>query len=125
MSEESEIKVLYRYEMFHFGETASLNLIEHEVLRRTPKGFWIFLSYNREKWVAENARNKFAHKTKHGALKGYVRRKTYRNHCIAAEMERNEETIIEAKRLLRKNDKQGEKQIAKGSGRLTNSGRIR
>lgn len=109
MSEESEIKILYRYEMFHFGENASLNLIEHEVLRKTPKGFWILFKYGREKWVAENARNKFAHKTIYGALKGYIRRKTYRNHCITSEMERNDKTIIEAKRLLKKHDKQGKK----------------
>lgn len=109
MSQESEIKILYRYEMYHFGDRTTLNLIEHKVIKKTPKGFWILWKYGKNKWIAENARNKFAHKTIKGALKGYVRRKTYRNHCISLEMDRNYETIIEAKELIKKHDKQRKK----------------
>ncbi len=102
-------KKLYRYELEVWKELPSLELKKFEILRYTPKGFWIKTEWNREKWVSNFGRSRYAQTSKREALKHYIRRKTYRNHCIMNEMERNDRTILIAKELLKKHDKQGKK----------------
>tara|TARA_R110000850_G_scaffold74602_2_gene163258 strand:- start:413 stop:733 length:321 start_codon:yes stop_codon:yes gene_type:complete len=104
-----EIKYLYRYTLEYWQGTAKINLKEYPILRYTPKGCWINIGYNREKWVSNNARTKFAQPSIREALKHYVRRKMYRNNCILNEMNRNDVTIIVAKQLLKEHDKQRKK----------------
>jgi len=107
--EEPKIKYLYRYILEHWQGAAKLTLQEYEILRETPKGVWINIGWNREKWVSNYANKRFAQPSKREALKHYIRRKIYRNHCIELEMDRNNDTLITAKALLKKNDKQGKK----------------
>lgn len=104
-------RVLYRYELSYWKGSPALELVEYEILKDTPKGYWIRQGgkYGVKRWISKNARNKYAHKSVIYALKGYIRRKTYRNVCIESELIRNEETIKEAKYLIKQHDKQGKK----------------
>lgn len=112
-------KYLYRYILEHWQGTAQISLREYEIDRFTPKGCWIKIAYGREKWVAKGSRNGYAQPSKREALKHYIRRKMYRNHCIMEEMNRNDVTIITAKQLLKEHDKQGKKSATKRSGKLS------
>lgn len=102
-------KILYRYVLEYSFEASRVSLREFKVIKETEKGYWIEIYYNRKKWVSNFARNRWAHPSKKEALKHYIRRKIYRNHCIMDEMARNDITIIKAKELLKKHDKQGKK----------------
>ncbi len=104
-----KVKSLYRYEMAHYNDRTELIKTVYNVERATPSGYWIKKTkWGKERWINSTARNRFAWETESGALKGFIRRKTYRNHCIKSEMERNNETLILAKQKL-KDDKQGKK----------------
>ena len=109
---------LYRYVLEYWEGNAKLSLRSYLIIKRTPQGYWIETGHNRKKWVSDFARARWAHPQEREALKHYIRRKTYRNHCIMDEMDRNDITIIEAKRLLQKHDKQGNKPTTKGSSKL-------
>jgi hypothetical protein len=108
-----DTKFLCRYEMSHFEGVARLYLVEHTILGKTPKGVYIEISYGRKRWVGNTTRNRYAHNTEREALKHFIRRKSYRNHCIELELVRNESVLAEAKYLLHKDDKQGKKQTTK------------
>jgi len=122
---EKKIKYLYRYEMEHWEGIPKLFLIKLPIVGKTPCGIYVELKHNRRRWIGNTTRNRYAHNSEEQALKGYIRRKTYRNHCIELEAERNEATLIDAKELLRKYDKPGKEQITKGSPQLSGIGRLR
>lgn len=109
MEEKPKVNYLYRYVLEHWCGNVELKLIQFQVVRETPKGYWILAEYGREKWVSNFGRNRWAQPSKREALKHYIRRKTYRNHCIVEEIERNDKTLKEAKELLKEHDKQGKK----------------
>ena len=112
-------KYLYRYILEHWQGAAQITLREYKIVRYTPKGCWINIGYGREKWVANNSSSGFAKPSKRAALKHYISRKMYRNHCIMNEMARNDATLITAKKLLKEHDKQGKKPVTKRSGKLS------
>lgn len=109
MEEKPKVNFLYRYVLEHWCGTTKLSLRKFKVTKETEKGYWIEIHYNRKKWVSNFARNRWAQPSKREALKHYIRRKMYRNHCIMEEMARNDVTIIKAKELLKEHDKQGKK----------------
>lgn len=100
---------LYRYILEYWKGSAQIALREYDIIRYTPKGYWINIGYGKEKWVMKDSSSGYARTTKRAALKHYISRKMYRNHCIISEMERNDTTLIIAKQLLREHDKQGKK----------------
>jgi len=101
-----EQKFLYRYVLEWGAIRADLVLCTYPIIKVTPQGYWIEINkWGGKKWMSKTARNRFAQDNEKEALKHYIRRKTYRNHCITSELERNDETIVEAKILLRKYDK--------------------
>ena len=93
---------LYRYEISQdLRDKWKLHEVKFPIVRRTPCGAWIEKKYGREKWVSTDSRNRYAHATPKDALKHFVRRKMYRNVCIERELEKNEEVLIEVKRLIK------------------------
>lgn len=115
---ETKIKCLYRYELEHWEGVPKLFLVKLPIVGRTPCGIYVELKYNQRRWIGNNTKNRYAYNSEEQALRAYIRRKTYRNHCIELEFERNETTIIEAKYLLKKHDEQRKKQAPKGSTKL-------
>lgn len=104
-----KVKYLYRYELEYWQGVAKLSLRKLPIIGRTLCGIYVEITRHRRRWIGNTTRNRYAHNDEREALKGYIRRKTYRNHCIMDEMDRNDATLIEAKQLLKEHDKQGKK----------------
>ena len=121
---DSKIKYLYRYEMEHQGGVPSLFLVKLHIIGKTPCGIRVELKSGRTRWIGDTTRNRYAHNDERAALKGFIRRKTYRNHCIELETMRNLSVLIEANLLLKKHDKQGKEPTSKGSVKFNKAGRI-
>lgn len=60
----------------NFPPRVALELLEFELLRETPMGFWIcnpgFFFY--KKWVSKTARKRYAYPTKAEAMKNFIKR---------------------------------------------------
>jgi hypothetical protein len=122
---DKKVKCLYRYEMEHREGVASLFLVELPIVGTTPCGIYVEVSYKRKKWVGNTTKNRYAYNDEKYALKAYIKRKTYRNHCITEEMKRNDVTLSSAKELLKKYDKQGKNSTTKRCPKLPRSGVFR
>jgi len=83
----------YRYETIQYaslgmdGEYVSspipnptLQLIEYDMLKETPKGYWIgfggfgYDKYNWKKWVSKTSVKRYAYPTKEEALQNFIKR---------------------------------------------------
>lgn len=107
------IKEVFRATLRHDNYRGHcLHMRAYKVVRETKCGVWIDIGY-KLKWISLHARNKFACQTEKEAYKQYIRRKSYRNHCIEFELDRNNATIIAAKEIIKNYDKQGKKQDTK------------
>ncbi len=71
---------LYRYE----STPPYLYLYEYEVVKKTPKGFWIDAGY--PKFVLENATKRFAHTNIEDAYISYVKRKLRRKFYLERDL---------------------------------------
>ena len=73
----------YRYEDVHYEDGPRIQLYEFDLLRETPKGYWIIPKYTlfdveeeEDKiWVSKTARKRYAYPTKEEALEGFYHRK--------------------------------------------------
>lgn len=77
-SSPDKITVLYRFDGGMIDNR--LEVVEFQVLRETPKGYWINLAYGgymmkSEKWVSKISRKRFAYPTKDEALDSFIARK--------------------------------------------------
>lgn len=72
--------VLYRYERdnppYYTYDPYIVILKEFEVIKETPKGFWVNDDYGVKKFVlnSENSRKRFAYETKEQALSNFIAR---------------------------------------------------
>ena len=95
-----KLKKLYRYEIQYDEYGSELVCRKFIVEKETTCGYWIKIGYSKSKWVSKDGRNRYAMQTEELALINFIRRKTYRNHCIENELDRNYTTIRKAKRKL-------------------------
>lgn len=65
----------YRYYDKDYTEGRYISYTEYFVVRRTPKGVWISLGYENNKFVKDGARRRYAYPTKAEALESYRIRK--------------------------------------------------
>lgn len=62
------ITKLYRYERDDQNGKVFVNLFEYEVIKETPKGYWIqFAPYDKKHWVSKTSKKKFAYLDKETA----------------------------------------------------------
>ena len=55
-------------------DTVNLSYTEYRVISETPKGYWVYLSYNKKKWTSKTAKSRFAYPTKEEAMNNFYYR---------------------------------------------------
>lgn len=79
------------------GYKLRLNLREFNVIKITPKGFWIklysFNSFDDKRFILNNSKKKFAHLTKKEALTSYKARKQRQIQILRGKLERAEKAL--------------------------------
>ena len=96
-------KVLYRYvgEQNSYWEsiaTYKIVLKTHQILKETPKGFWIRDHVYWKKWVSKDGRKRYAYPTKAEALNNFKFRKEKQRKILKARLD-------EVQQLLNQIDK--------------------
>ena len=96
---------LYRYEDVSYGilndweeVVGSYVKVEernYEVIKETPKGYWIklFSSFDEKKWVSNNAKNRFAYPTKEEALFNFKARKKRQIQILESRLKKAKEAL--------------------------------
>lgn len=75
--------IFYRYEDMFYESGPKIDLLKFEMIRETPKGWWISPYYpfgwyeydERRRWVSKTAVRRYAYPTKKEALHNYRMRK--------------------------------------------------
>ena len=84
---------LYRYHEDDIGEgygpRIRVRLYAFNVVRTTPKGYWISIPYSfKLKWVSSEAKKRFAYPTKEEALQSFRARKRRQVAILSYQLER-------------------------------------
>lgn len=71
--------IFYRAQKICFEEELSLDAInfhysEYRVIKETPKGYWLYISYNKKRFMVKNAKARFAAPSKEAALSDFLHR---------------------------------------------------
>lgn len=75
-----------------------LELYTFDVIRETPKGYWINPYLGGARWVSKTSRKRFAHATQEEALEGFLeRKKAHIRHC-KSRLKRAQEDLDEGNR---------------------------
>lgn len=87
--------VFYRYEREQYCQYGSLGLTEFNLVRETPKGYWICLGnpeqlHSKPKWVSKTSKKRYAYPTKEQALENALRRTESRIRHLNGLIERAE-----------------------------------
>lgn len=85
-------KVLYRYEGEmnpHWDSLVSYKIVLKtlQILKETPKGYWIRDRHYWKKWVSKDARKRYAYPTKKEALFNFKLRKERQEKILKARLE--------------------------------------
>lgn len=96
-------KVLYRYEGeedVHWKSFATYIIVlkTYEILKETPKGYWIRVRHYWKKWVSKDGRKRYAYPTKAEALNNFKLRKEKQKEILKSRLN-------EVEQLLRQIDK--------------------
>jgi hypothetical protein len=75
-----------------YDASVQLYVVPHRVVRHTPKGVWLE-AYGREKFVLREARKKWAHPTKKGAMVSFRKRKARQVVILRAQLQRAERAL--------------------------------
>jgi len=81
----------YRYEEVNYHEIGiRLNERVFELIKETPKGYWIDLfpdmGWNEKKWVSSTAKKRYAYPTKEEALSSFIARKERQIEILKAQL---------------------------------------
>lgn len=117
MSEISENKVLYRYDghafshggcdingdYIHSHSSYKVLLHEYDIIKETPKGFWIDYysnySHGNKKFVRKEGIKKYASQTKEGAKKDFIARRNKQISILESRLERSKLELEIAKKM--------------------------
>jgi hypothetical protein len=93
-------ELFYRYEWV----LDHITLHEYLIIKSTPQGYWIKLFnnfYEKRRWMAKDAKKRFAHKSKKEALESFIKRKRY--YAIILKKRRQDAlySIVKAEQLLK------------------------
>jgi hypothetical protein len=96
---------LYRFDSFlsssiedseyghHVTSIVEVCLFRYEILRKTPKGVWIYLNFGDEKFVLSNARKRYACPTIEEAKESFKARKSKEIKILQARIDHAKEAI--------------------------------
>lgn len=100
----------YRYEVRRYSvvidaereeygvSSPKLELLTFDVIRETPKGYWIDTYFGDTRWVSKTSRKRFAYPSKEEALEGFInRKKAHLKHC-QSRLDRAKSDLREAQR---------------------------
>ena len=94
---------LYRYHDCWDGNGGKrTRLFRFEVVRTTPKGFWIVDEYGKERWVQDvdkHSRKRYAFKTKERALSNFMARKNKQIQIMEHHVEGIKQALKQAEAL--------------------------
>lgn len=90
------VKILYRYE----GGEDRLFVVTYNIVKWTPKGYWIKYS-PKNKWVAAEGKKRFAYPTEREAMKGFKYRKKRQIYLLSRSLAYAEDQLCEIKKLLK------------------------
>lgn len=84
--------VLYRYEgemdsYWSHLSTYKIVLKTHQILKETPKGYWVRHNMYWKKWVSKDGRKRFAYPTKAEALFNFKKRKEKQQKILKARLD--------------------------------------
>jgi len=108
--------VIRRYASMHSEESfinnTKLKLEEYDLVKETPKGYWIGMYFNPyydepfwKKWIPKKSKKRFAYPTKEEALENYIKRTEKRLKILNAQIWDCKEGLNLAKNLKEKNKK--------------------
>lgn len=64
---------LYRMDATQFTDSTRLNMVSYDVIKETPKGYWIDIWP--KKWVSKNGKKRFAYPTQEEAKISFIKRR--------------------------------------------------
>jgi hypothetical protein len=90
--DHNDLGVLYRYEgeqdeHFSFITTYKIVLKEFQIIKVTPKGYWIRQNFYFKKWVSNDCTRRFAYPTKNEALFHFKKRKEKQLKILTSQVE--------------------------------------
>ena len=88
--------VFYRYE----NPGDRIHLYEYPFLKETPKGYWIGVFFEGEKWVSKTARKRFAYPTKELALESFKARKNRQILLLTTQLIKSKKALIIAEDMI-------------------------
>lgn len=104
----------YRYEAYQQGEhfpNTMLRLVEFNLHKETPKGYWIGYGHNEpgqlrsdSRWVSKNGRKRYAYPTKEEAMNNFILRKQREIKILKARLMYSEDALTVAQLHLNQND---------------------
>lgn len=93
---------------FNYSNT-KLELEEFDLIKETPKGYWIGLYLNPyyddpfwKKWIPKESKKRFAYPTKEEALENYIKRTESRIKILKSQIMESETGLRRAKELKEK-----------------------
>ncbi len=93
---------LYRYDD-PMDEDSRIRLTEYQVMRETPRGYWVrrYQGFGKltERWTSNCSKTRLAHPTKKEALFAYIKRKEYQIPLLEGRLERAIENLRKARNM--------------------------
>lgn len=101
-------KVLYRYEgeqdvHFSFFTSYKIVLRTYQILKETPKGYWIRDRHYWKKWVSKDGRKRYACSTKEDALFNFTKRKEKQEKILKSRLEEVEQLLKQIDKVKQDN----------------------
>lgn len=95
----------YRYELERGNRYPALDLVTLNLVKETPKGYWICLGnphqlHGFHKWVSKTSRKRYAYPSKEEALQGYLNRTETRIRYLEADLEKARSGFRQAKMIM-------------------------
>ena len=94
----------YRYEEVNYHQIGiRVHEREFELLKETPKGYWINLFPDQliptKKWVSKDAKKRYAYPTKKEALNSFIARKKRQTEILEAQLSNARMALMKGKEM--------------------------
>jgi hypothetical protein len=93
------------YVFSNFPPIITLNLIIYDLIKETPKGYWIsqWKWFVTKKWVSKTSKKRYAYPTKEEALTNFIKRSEIRAKILKAQLNACKEGLNLANKLNENN----------------------
>jgi len=92
--------IFYRFDEILRETGKEVYLIKFELLKETPKGYWIKEDFGFKKWVSKTAKKRFAYPTKKEALINLIKRKERQIRILESRLNEAKNVLKEGQTLL-------------------------